>query len=46
MDNLRDLQMLTQNLRRLYEPLLSREALIACALIGAALLASIVPGLP
>ena len=32
--------MLSRKLRRLYEPLLSREALIACALIGAALLAS------
>jgi hypothetical protein len=38
--------MLTHNLRRLYDPLLSRDALIACALIGAAVLASIVPSLP
>jgi hypothetical protein len=38
--------MLTDQLRRLFDPLLNREALIACALLGAALLASIVPGLP
>lgn len=38
--------MLIHNLRRLYDPLLSREALIACALIGAAVLVSIIPGLP
>jgi hypothetical protein len=38
--------MLSQKLRRLYDPLRSRDALIACALIGAAVLASIVPTLP
>ena len=38
--------MLMHNLRRLYDPLLSRDALIACALIGAAVLALVVPGLP
>jgi hypothetical protein len=38
--------MLMHNLRRLYDPLLSRDALIACALIGAAVLVSIVRALP
>jgi hypothetical protein len=38
--------MLTDNLRRVFDPLLNREALIACALLGAALLASIIPWLP
>jgi hypothetical protein len=38
--------MLIDNLRRLYDPLLSRDALIACALIGAAVLVSVASVLP
>ena len=38
--------MLMHNLRRLYDPLRSRDALIACALIAAAVMVSIIPGLP
>lgn len=38
--------MLNDNLRRVFDPLLSREALVACALVGAALLASIISWVP
>jgi hypothetical protein len=38
--------MLSDNFRRVFDPLLNREALIACALLGVALLVSIVPRLP
>jgi hypothetical protein len=39
-------KMLNDNLRRVFDPLLSREAMIACALLGAALLASIMSWAP
>lgn len=38
--------MLRDSLRRLYEPLQSSDALIACALIGVAVLVCIAPRLP
>jgi hypothetical protein len=38
--------MLNDNLRRVFDPLLNREAMIACALVGAALLASILSWAP